>query len=66
MGLVSNKGVHQTHDGVIPNLDGLIPRGGDNDWGLGILEISDARDPVGMWVLVNGEFAYTLDIPKLD
>jgi len=27
LGLVSNKGVHQAHDGVIPDLDGLVPGG---------------------------------------
>lgn len=66
LGLVSDEGVHQAHDGVVPNLDALIPRGRDDDWGLHILEVSNAGDPVGMWVLVNGKFADTLDVPKLD
>jgi len=66
LGLVSNEGVHEGHDGVIPNLDGLIPRGRDDDWGLDIVEVSNAGDPVGMWVLVNGELADTVDVPDLD
>jgi hypothetical protein len=51
---------------VIPNLDGLVPRSGDDDWGLNIVEVSDAGDPVAVWVLVNGELANTLDVPDLD
>lgn len=66
LSLVSYEGVHEGHDGVIPNLDGLIPRGGDNDWLLDIVEVSNAGNPVGMWVLVNGELADSVDVPNLD
>jgi hypothetical protein len=58
--------VHEGHNSVIPNLDGLIPRGGDNDWLLDIMEISNAGNPVSMWVLVNGELADSVDVPNLD
>jgi len=66
LGLVSNKGVHEAHDGVVPDLDGLVPGGGDNNWGLDIVEVSDAGNPVGMWVLVNGEFTGSVDVPDLE
>jgi len=66
LGFVSNKGVHEAHDGVVPDLDGLIPGGGDNDWGLNIMEVSNAGNPVGMWVLVDGEFTGTVDVPDLE
>ena len=66
LGLVSNEGVHEGHDGVIPDLDGLIPRGGDNDWLLHVVEVSDAGNPVGVRVLVNGEFTNSVDVPNLD
>ena len=66
LSFVSNEGVHEGHNSVIPNLDGLIPRGGDNDWLLDIMEISNAGNPVSMWVLVNGELADSVDVPNLD
>jgi len=66
LSLMSNEGVHKSHDGVIPNLDGLVPRGRDDDWGLKVLEISDAGNPVGVLVGIDGEFALTVDVPDLD
>ena len=66
LSFVSNESVFEGHDGVIPNLDGLIPRGRDDDWFLDIVEVSDAGDPVGMLVLVNGELADTVDVPNLE
>jgi len=66
LSFVSNKGVHEGHDSVIPDLDGLIPRGRDNNRLLDIVEISNAGNPVSMWVLVNGEFTNSVDIPNLD
>jgi len=66
LSFVSYEGVHEGHNSVIPNLDGLIPRGGDNDWLLDIMEISNAGNPVSMWVLVNGELADSVDVPNLD
>jgi len=39
LGFVSHEGVHELHVGVVPDLDGLIPRGGDADSGLlGVVE----------------------------
>ena len=66
LSFMSDQSVHEGHDGVIPDLDGLIPRGGDNDWLLDIVEVSNAGNPVGMWVLVNGELADSVDVPNLD
>jgi len=66
LSFVSNESVFQGHDGVIPNLDGLIPRSRNDDWFLDIVEISDAGNPVSMLVLVNGEFADTVDVPNLE
>ena len=66
LSFMSNKGVHERHDGVIPDLDGLIPRGGNNNRLLDIVEVSNAGNPVSMWVLVNGEFANSVDVPNLD
>jgi len=66
LSFVSYKSVHEGHDGVIPNLDGLIPRGGNNDWLFDIVEVSNAGNPIGMRVLVNGEFANSVDVPNLD
>jgi len=66
LSLVSNEGVHEGHHLVIPDIDGLIPGGRDNDWGSDIVEVSDAGNPVGMWVLVNGELALTVNVPNLN
>ena len=66
LSFMSNESVHEGHDGVIPDLDGLIPRGGNNNRLLDIVEVSNAGNPVSMWVLVNGEFANSVDVPNLD
>ena len=66
MSFVSNKGVLEDHLGVVPDLDGLVPRSGNNDWLLDVVEISTAGDPVGVLVLVNGELADTVDVPDLE
>jgi len=65
LGFVSNESVLEGHDGVIPNLDFLIPGSGDDDWSLDVVEVSDAGNPVLVLVLVNGEFADTVDVPDL-
>lgn len=66
LGLVSHEGVHKLHVGVIPDLDGLIPRGGDADSGLlGVVE-SDTGDGIGVSVFVNGVLALGLDVPDFD
>jgi hypothetical protein len=66
LSFMSNESVHEGHDGVIPDLDGLIPRGGDNNRLLDIVEVSNAGNPIGMRVLVNGELADSVDVPNLD
>jgi len=66
LGLVSHEGVHELHVGVVPDLDGLIPRGGDADGGLGLVVESDARDGIGVSVFVNGMLAFSLNVPDLD
>jgi len=66
LGLVSNESVHQAHGLVIPDLDGSVPGGRHNDWGLDIVVESNAGNPVSMWVLVDSEFTNTIDVPDLD
>ena len=66
LGLVSDEGVHQAHGLVVPDLDGSVPRGRNDDWLLDVMVESDAGDPVGVWVLVDGELANTVDVPDLD
>jgi hypothetical protein len=66
LSFVSNEGVHEGHGGVVPNLDGLIPRGRDDNRSLHVVVESDAGNPVLMLVLLNGELANTLDVPNLD
>jgi len=66
LSFVSNESVLEGHDGVIPNLNGLIPGSRDDDWLLDIVEVSDAGNPVGVLVLVNGELADTVDVPNLE
>jgi hypothetical protein len=66
LGLVSHEGVHELHVGVVPDLDGLIPRGGNADGGLGLVVESNTRDGVGVSVFVNGMLAFSLDVPDFD
>jgi len=66
LGLVSHEGVHELHVSVVPNLDGLIPRGGNADGGLGLVVEADARNGIGVSVFVNGMLALTSDVPDLD
>ena len=66
LSLVSNESVHQRHGSVVPDLDGSIPRGGDDNRSLHVVVESDAGNPVGVLVLLNGELADTLDVPNLD
>jgi len=66
LGFVSHEGVHKLHVGVVPNLDSLIPRCGNANSGfLGVVE-SDARDGIGVSVLVNSVFAFGLNVPDFD
>jgi len=58
--------VEQGHVKVVPNLDGLIPRGGDAKSGLaGVVETDDG-DGISVLVLVNGELALGAGVPDLD
>ena len=58
LSLVTSEGVHKGHVKVIPNLDGLVPRGSDaNCWLGGVVEL-DAGDGIGVLVLVNGVLAF--------
>lgn len=66
LSFVSNKCVHKGHDSVIPDLDSLVPRGRHNNWLLDIVEVSNAGNPVSVWVCVYGEFTNSMDIPNLD
>ena len=66
LSLVANEGVHQAHGGVIPDLDGSIPGGRDDNRSLHVVVESDAGNPVGVLVLLDSELANTLDVPNLD
>ena len=66
LSLVTTEGVEKGHVEVIPDLDGLIPRGGDAESGLlGVVE-SDDGDGISMVVLVDGELALGTGVPNLD
>jgi len=63
---VTLEGVEEGHVKVVPNLDGLIPRGSDAKGGLaGVVETHN-RDGIGVLVLVNGELALRTGVPDLD
>ena len=47
-------------------LDKLVPTGRDDDWGLGKGRESDAGNPLGVAVLLDGELADTDGVPELD
>ena len=66
LSLVSNESVHQRHGGVVPDLDGSIPRSRDDDRSLHVVVESNARNPVGVLVLFNSELADTLNVPNLN
>ena len=63
---MSSESVHKSHVEVIPDLDGLVPGGGDADgWLLGVVE-SDAGDSIFVHVLVDGMLALGAGVPDLD
>lgn len=66
LSLVADESVHQRHGGVVPDLDGSIPRGRDDNRSLHVVVESDAGNPVGVLVLLNGELADTLNVPNLN
>lgn len=47
-------------------LDELVPAGGDNDRVLGVGAESNARNPFGVALLVDGELAVTEGVPQLN
>ena len=66
LSLVAGESVLEVHVHAVPNLDGLIPRGGDADHGLGGMVELNAGDGVGVFVLVDGVFALRSGVPDLN
>lgn len=66
LGLVSSEGVHEGHVQVVPDLDGLIPGGGDADSGLGGVVELDAGNGISVLVLVDGVLALGSGVPDLN
>lgn len=52
--------------GEIPNLDLVVPSRGDNDRLLSVGGEADARDPLGVALLLDDELALGKDVPKAD
>ena len=66
LGLVTAEGVEEVHAEVIPDLDGLIPRGSDAESGLLLVVEADNRDGIGVLALLDGELALRAGVPDLD
>lgn len=66
LSFMSVEGVHERHGVVVPDLDGFVPRGRYNDWGLGVMIELNGRYPVGVSVFLNGELALTNSVPDLE
>jgi len=66
LSLVTGEGVKEGHVEVIPDLDGLIPRGSDAESGLASVVETDDGNGIGMLVLVDGELALGTGVPDLD
>jgi len=62
--VVSDQLGSQLHGGDVPDHDGLVPAGGDQQGGLGGGGESDAGDPVGVLVFLEGVLALTKSVPK--
>jgi len=58
--------VKEGHVEVIPDLDGLIPRGSDAESGLASVVETDDGNGISMLVLVDGELALRAGVPDLD
>jgi hypothetical protein len=52
--------------GIIPYLDELVPRAGDNDGVLGVGAEADAGNPLGVALVGDGVLAVTEGVPQLD
>mmetsp|Transcript_6445 Transcript_6445/g.9672 ORF Transcript_6445/g.9672 Transcript_6445/m.9672 type:complete len:223 (+) Transcript_6445:42-710(+) len=64
--LVPGEGVLQLAGGQVPDLDDLVPSSGDDQGvGRGGGEL-DARDPVSVGVVLDGELALSQGVPELD
>lgn len=63
---MSHAGVHKLHVGVVPDLDGLIPRGSDANGGLVSMIEAHAGNGISVSVLVNSVLALSLDVPDLN
>lgn len=50
----------------IAYLDELVPSRGDNDWVLWVRAESNARNPIGVSLLGDGELAVTEGVPQLN
>jgi len=65
--LVTGEGVDELHVGKsVPNLDGSIPGSRHADGGLGLVIESDARDGIGVSVVLNSVSAFRSGVPNLD
>jgi len=66
LSVVALEGVEEAHVGVVPNLDGLIPRGSHAEsWLLGVVE-SHNRNGISVLVFFNSVFALGAGVPDLD
>ena len=52
--------------GQVPDLDELVPAGGDDDGVLGKWGESDTGDPLGVALLLDGVLADSQSVPQLD
>jgi len=52
--------------GEFPDLNELIPAGADDNWVLWVRAESNARNPVGVSLLVDGKLAVSESVPQLD
>jgi len=66
LSLVALEGVQEGHVEIVPDLDGLIPRGSDAKSRLAGVVETDNRHGVGVLVLVDGELALGAGVPDLD
>jgi len=66
LSLVTLEGVEQGHVKVVPDLDGLVPRGSNAKCGLAGVVETDNGNGVGVLVLVDGELALRAGVPDLD
>jgi len=66
LSLVTLESMEEGHVKVVPNLDGLIPRGSDAKGGLASVVEAHNRDGISVLVLVNSELALRTGVPDLD